>query len=135
MLILEKKLFSRKYIILAMRTLESEVNFLFFLLFIFNCSCCFDFSYPLSSAQVSLDCATLGRQINQWKTCSTVGHFLLFLQIQKPLSLCCIALNVCPKCIFISFYIDIRGLLRSQVYSRHFIDFSYCHLILCNAIF
>ena len=33
----------------------------------FSYSCCFDFSYPLSSAQVSLDCATLGRQMNQWK--------------------------------------------------------------------
>ena len=26
-----------------------------------SCSCCFDFSYPLSSAQVSLESATLGR--------------------------------------------------------------------------
>ena len=33
----------------------------------FSCSCCFDFSYPMSSAQVSLDCATLDHQINQWK--------------------------------------------------------------------
>ena len=35
---------------------------------------------------------------------------------------------------FINFYSDIRGILQSQVYSRHFIDFSYRHLILCNAI-
>ena len=33
----------------------------------FDCSYCFDFSYPLSSAQVSLDCATLDHQINRWK--------------------------------------------------------------------
>ena len=32
-----------------------------------SCSCCFDFSYPLSSAQFSLDCATLDGQINRWK--------------------------------------------------------------------
>ena len=51
-----------------MITLESEVNFLFFLLPHFlSCSCCFEFSYLLSSAKVSLGCATLGRQINQWK--------------------------------------------------------------------
>ena len=47
-----------------MITLESEVNFLFFLLPHFLS---FEFSYPLSSAKVSLGCATLGRQINQWK--------------------------------------------------------------------
>ena len=33
----------------------------------FNCSYCFDFSYPMSSAQFSLDCATLDCKINQWK--------------------------------------------------------------------
>ena len=33
----------------------------------FSCLCCFDFSYPLSSAQVSLDCGTLALQINQLK--------------------------------------------------------------------
>ena len=43
-----------------MITLESEVNFLFFLLPHFlSCSCGFDFSNRLSSAKVS--------QINQWK--------------------------------------------------------------------
>ena len=36
------------------------------------CSRCFDFSYLLSSVQVSLDCATLDRQINQWNP-STAG--------------------------------------------------------------
>ena len=34
----------------------------------FNYLYCFDLSYPLSSTQVSLDCATLDRQITQWKT-------------------------------------------------------------------
>ena len=34
---------------------------------LFSCSCCFDFSYPQSSAQVSLNCAALGRQMNQWE--------------------------------------------------------------------
>ena len=34
----------------------------------FNCLYCFDLSHPLSYAQVSLDCATLDRQITQWKT-------------------------------------------------------------------
>ena len=34
---------------------------------VFNCSCCFDFSYPQSSAQVSLNCATLGVQTNRQK--------------------------------------------------------------------
>ena len=33
----------------------------------FSCSCCFDFSYPLSFVQVSLNCITPGRQINRWK--------------------------------------------------------------------
>ena len=33
----------------------------------FSSSCCFDFSYPLPSTQVSLDCTTLDCQINQWK--------------------------------------------------------------------
>ena len=33
----------------------------------FSCSCYFDLFYPLSSAQVPLDCATECRQINQWK--------------------------------------------------------------------
>ena len=37
------------------------------MLTLFSCSCCFDFSYPLSSAQFSLDCATLDGQINRWK--------------------------------------------------------------------
>ena len=45
--------FSHKYIILAMLTLESKVNFL-----LSSYLCCFDFSYSLSSAQVSLDFAT-----------------------------------------------------------------------------
>ena len=67
MLILEKNFFSHKYIILAMITLQNKVNFLLFLLHHFKCSYCFDFSYPLSSAQVSLDRATLYRQINRWK--------------------------------------------------------------------
>ena len=31
----------------------------------FSCLCCFDFSHALPSAQVLLDCATLGRQINR----------------------------------------------------------------------
>ena len=41
----------------------------FVLLFVsfFSFLCCFDFSYPLLSVQVSLDCATLGHQINQRK--------------------------------------------------------------------
>ena len=33
----------------------------------FSSSCCFDFSYPLPSTQVSLDCTTLDCQIDQWK--------------------------------------------------------------------
>ena len=44
----------------------------------------------------------------------------------------------CVECLseedFIKFYIDIRGILRSQDYSRHFIDFFHRNLILCNAI-
>ena len=67
MLIPEKRFFSHKYIILAMITLQNKVNFLLFLLHDFKCSYYFDFSYPLSSAQVSLDRATLYRQINRWK--------------------------------------------------------------------
>ena len=67
MLIPEKRFFSHKYIILAMITLQNKVNFLLFLLHDFKCSYCFDFSYPLSSAQVSLDRAALYRQINRWK--------------------------------------------------------------------
>ena len=37
----------------------------------FICSYYFDFSYPLSLANVSLDCASLERQINQWKASNT----------------------------------------------------------------
>ena len=35
---------------------------------------------------------------------------------------------------FINFYSDIRETLRSHVYSRHFIDFFFRHMILCNTI-
>ena len=63
-----KIFFSHKCIILTMLILESKVNFLFFLLYLFfSCSCCFAFSYPLPSAQVSLDCTTISRQINRWE--------------------------------------------------------------------
>ena len=61
MLISEKNIFSQNYIILAMLTLESKLLVLSSASF-FSCSCCFDFSYPLVSAQVSL-----GGQINQSK--------------------------------------------------------------------
>ena len=40
-----------------------------------------------------------------------------------------IASNVCPKRIFTSVYSDIKGLSRSQVYSRNFIVFFYHHLM------
>ena len=61
-LIREKNFFSHKYIIfLAMLTLESEVNFLFFLLSHFLVVRVV--SYPLPSAQVSLDRAILVRQL------------------------------------------------------------------------
>ena len=53
-----------------MLTLESKVNN-FSSAPLFSCSCCFDFSYPLSPAQVSVDCAILGRQINRWKARNT----------------------------------------------------------------
>ena len=60
---LKKKFFSHKCIILAMLSLESKLNFFFFLLHhFFSYSCYFDFSYPLSSVQVSLGCAKLGCQ-------------------------------------------------------------------------
>ena len=55
---------------LVMLTLESKVNN-FSSASLFSCSCCFDFSYPLSPAQVSVDCAILGRQINRWKARNT----------------------------------------------------------------
>ena len=44
-------------------------------------------------------------------------------------ALCCIASNACPKRIFINVYSDVRGLLQSQVYSKHFIDIfsDYCN--------
>ena len=65
---LKKIFFGHQYIILAMLTLESKVNFLFFLLLHFLVVCvALTFSYPLSFAQVSLDCATLGCQINWWR--------------------------------------------------------------------
>ena len=68
MLIPQKKFFSHRYIILAIITLENKVNLLLFSsASFFKYSYCFDFSYPLSSAQVSLDCGTLDRQINQCK--------------------------------------------------------------------
>ena len=63
--------FSHKYIILAMLTMftlpeeQSKLLVLSSASF-FSCSLCFDFFYTLSSAQASLDCATLGRQINWW---------------------------------------------------------------------
>ena len=68
--------------------------------------------------------------------------FLLFLKINifvfmghvMQIPLRCIASNVCLNQIFISFYSDIRGLLRSQVYLRHLTDFFQRHLILRNAI-
>ena len=51
-----------------MVNLESKVNFVFLLLHHFLVVfCCFDLSYSLSSAQVSLDYTKLGLQINQWK--------------------------------------------------------------------
>ena len=51
-----------------MLNLESKVNFVFLLLHHFLVVfSCFDFSYSLSSAQVSLDYTKLGLQINQWK--------------------------------------------------------------------
>ena len=57
MLILEKKSFSYRYIILAMITLPGEQSKLLVLssASFFNSSYCFDFSYLLSSAQVSFD--------------------------------------------------------------------------------
>ena len=61
MLIPEKKFFHQKYLILAMFTLESKVNFSFFLLHHFQLFVLF------SSEQVSLDYTTVGSQINQWK--------------------------------------------------------------------
>ena len=33
----------------------------------FSCLCCFDFSYSLSSEQISQDCTKLAHQINRWK--------------------------------------------------------------------
>ena len=43
----------------------------------------------------------------------------------------CIASNVCPNLIFISFFISyIRELLQIQVYMRHFIDIFYYHFLL-----
>ena len=65
---LKKRFFSHKYVIQAVLTLESKVIFIIIsYVSFFNCFSCFDFSYPLCSAQVSLDCATLVRQINRWK--------------------------------------------------------------------
>ena len=70
-MLIPEKFFSHQYINLAMPTLESKVNFLFLSSAqFFSCSRYFDFSYLLSSAQVSLDCATLGHQINRWKDSS-----------------------------------------------------------------
>ena len=48
-----------------MLILDSKVNN-FSSASLFSCSCCFDFSYPLSPAQVSVDSAILGRQIKRW---------------------------------------------------------------------
>ena len=63
----KKIFFSHKFIILDILTLESKLNFFFFLLHhCFCCSCCFEFSYALPFVQVSVDCATLGSQTNRW---------------------------------------------------------------------
>ena len=44
----------------------------------------------------------------------------------------------CFECLaeadFYQLYTDVKRLLETQVYSRHFSDFFYRHLILCNAI-
>ena len=58
--------FSQKYIILLTLGEQSKLLVLSYAS-VFSCSCCFDLSYPLYSVQVSLDCTTEGRQINQWK--------------------------------------------------------------------
>ena len=66
--LLVKKYFFSKIYYPSKITLENKVNFLFFSsASFFKYSYCFDFSYPLCSAQVSLDRATLDRQINQCK--------------------------------------------------------------------
>ena len=56
----EKKFFNHKYFVLAKFSLESKVNFLFFLLHPFLIVHIVLFIlFTLSSVQVSLDCATL----------------------------------------------------------------------------
>ena len=50
-----------------MLTLESKVNFFFLLHHFLVVRVVLTFLYPLSSVQVSLDCATLGCQINRCK--------------------------------------------------------------------
>ena len=51
-----------------MLMLEIKETSYFFSVSFFDClCCCFFFFYPMSSAKVSLDCITLGCQINQWK--------------------------------------------------------------------
>ena len=69
MLIPEKKFFySQKYIYYPSYAYpREESKLLLYSASFLNCSCCFDFPYPLSFAQVSLDCTTLGRQLNRWK--------------------------------------------------------------------
>ena len=63
-----EKIFSHKYSVLAMLTLLTQGKLLVLSsASFFNCSYFFDFSYPLSFAQVSLDCASIGCQINRWK--------------------------------------------------------------------
>ena len=73
--LLKKNFFSQKYIIQAMLTMESKVNFFLFLLHQFLVACVVltflthVLCHVLYRSQV--DCATAGHQINKWKANTT----------------------------------------------------------------
>ena len=64
---LKKNFFCHKYISLAMLTLQSKINFLFFLLLHFLIGRIVLSFLTHCPPQVSLDCTSLDRQINRWK--------------------------------------------------------------------
>ena len=97
-LILEKKFFSHKYIILATVRGEQSKLLVFSSASFFTCSSCFDFSYQLSPARVSLDCATLGHHINLWK----LALQQLKTQITKKIFKCELSFKKLQKHIFAS---------------------------------